>query len=285
MLLYFHLHVNQSVMNIQAQHLVIVALLFVFTSCEQKIDGSSEESFEHSMDEIKASLKGEEKENFKKAVAFIAFNNIDLKEVFSGESDSEEIQKSITERLDGMTAKEVIAEAERLRSQLEAKKKEEAKEELQSLYEKRDLLSKNKEKLMTAVTISKERFYKYRPTRYSSPKAVIEFTIKNNLEVAISRAYFMGELSSPGRSVPWIKDSFNYEISGGLEPGEEKKWSLEPNILSDWSDVSAPDDAVLSVEAVGLEGVDGEVLYSLDVFSDTDQERLDEILEKYPDLE
>ena len=25
---------------------------------------------------------------------------------------------------------------------------------------------------------------------------------------------------SPGRSVPWLKEDFNYTIPGGLEPGE-----------------------------------------------------------------
>ena len=65
--------------------------------------------------------------------------------------------------------------------------------------------------------------------RSYSYKPIIELTVRNNTGHPVSRAYFEGVLSTPGRSVPWIKDSFNYQISGGLEPNEESTWRLAPN--------------------------------------------------------
>jgi hypothetical protein len=89
----------------------------------------------------------------------------------------------------------------------------------------------------------------------------------------VKRAHFVATLASPGRSVPWLKDDFSYEISGGLEPGESAEWHLAPNMFSDWGKVDAPADAVLTVQTVKLEGANGEILDGS--FSDEDQKRLD----------
>ena len=107
----------------------------------------------------------------------------------------------------------------------------------------------------------------------------------NNLaECLLSRAYFTGTLASPNRSVPWIKDDFNYEISGGLEPGEEVTWYLAPNMFSDWGKVDAPKDAVFTVEVTQLDGPDEEEMYSVNNFGEDEQERLEELLADYPEF-
>ena len=110
---------------------------------------------------------------------------------------------------------------------------------------------------------------------------IIELTVKNGTSEAVSRAYFEGTLASPKRSVPWHKDTFNYGISGGLEPGEEASWSLAPNMFSDWGKIDAPKDAVFTVTVEQLDGPDGEPIYSTRAFSEHDQERLDELKKEY----
>ena len=60
---------------------------------------------------------------------------------------------------------------------------------------------------------------------------MIELTVKNGTSETVSCAYFEGAIASPGRSVPWYKDTSNYEIQGGIEPGETATWELAPNQL------------------------------------------------------
>ena len=70
----------------------------------------------------------------------------------------------------------------------------------------------------------------------------------------------------------------------GLEPNEQVTWSLAPSMFSDWGDVKAPKNAILTVDVKKLDGPDGEVAYSIDKFGDTEQERLKELLSSYPEF-
>ena len=97
-----------------------------------------------------------------------------------------------------------------------------------------------------------------REKEYMGNQPIIELTVENRTGQAISRAYFEGTLASPNRSVPWHKDTFNYSISGGLEPGEKAAWSLAPNMFSGWGKIEAPADAVFTVTVERLDGADGE---------------------------
>jgi hypothetical protein len=60
----------------------------------------------------------------------------------------------------------------------------------------------------------------------------------NKGKIAIKKIYIEGTLQTPGRSVPWVKESFNYEISGGVEPGESRAFSLAPNQFGAWGKVT-----------------------------------------------
>lgn len=108
--------------------------------------------------------------------------------------------------------------------------------------------------------VTKARFYKTRSWYITEP--VIDLEVRNGTSTAVSRVYFRGNLQSEGRSVPWVRDEFNYKIPGGLEPGEEARWRLNPNMFSEWGTVEAPSDAVLTVEVLGLDGPEEEELFS-----------------------
>ncbi len=101
------------------------------------------------------------------------------------------------------------------------------------------------------------RFYFVENTFSEEP--VIEITVLNKTAYPVSRAYFYGTLKSPGRSVPWLEDSFSYEIRGGLEPGEEATWKLAPNIFGEWADAPKNrNDMVLYVQTTRIDGANGE---------------------------
>ena len=103
--------------------------------------------------------------------------------------------------------------------------------------------------------ILRSRFYKRQGVLLE--ETIIELTVRNGTVYAISRAVFVGTLVSPGRSIPWNKESFSYQIRGGLEPGEEVTWQLEMGMFSGWDRLDAPGDAILTVEVKSLEGADG----------------------------
>lgn len=108
----------------------------------------------------------------------------------------------------------------------------------------------------------------YNPGRFRDERVAIDLEVENNTDHAISRVYFEGEYISPDREVPWEEGSLNYEVSGGVEPGESVEWNLEPNRMSDWYGTEVRDDAELHAEVVGLDGPDGDSLWELPTDSD-----------------
>jgi hypothetical protein len=260
-----------------------VILIAFLTSCTKTIDGTSEETLKSSIDEIKTSLSNEKKKEFEQAIMVISFSGLDFKELIkSGDADTQ--VKAIKDKLNGLTADDVIKLAEEIKAEQEAKKREQAQQEIIELYNKKDSSQIQAQKLKEFQVI-RSRFYKRKQgTYYVREEPIIELTVLNNTEHAVSRAYFTGTLASPNRSVPWLKEEFNYEISGGLEPGEETTWYLAPNIYSEWGEVNAPADAVLTVETIRIDDAYGQVLYSTQSFSEYDQERLQELLKDYPEF-
>ena len=130
--------------------------------------------------------------------------------------------------------------------------------------------------------VTRSRFYKQQSSnRFLGPEPVIELDVTNGTSSAVSRAYFRGTIASPGRQVPWLTDTFNYEISGGIEPGESVSWALAPNQFTDWGKVEAPEDAVFTVEVYRLDGPDGKALYDASGLSERELQRLTSLQEKF----
>ncbi len=259
---------------------VIVILL---SSCTKEIDGSSEEAMKSSIEKIKKSLDAEKKEKFEESMKLIVFHGLDFRKLMQ-EGGTEETVSDMKFKLDGKTADDIIEEGEKIQVEIERKKKEQAKGEIEELYQKMEQAEKDK-KMLTKFEVKRSRFYKRKKgTYYVREKPIIELTVVNGTDKAVSRVYFTGILASPDRSVPWIKDYFSYEISGGLEPGEEVTWYLAPNMFSDWGKVNAPKDAILTVEVRQLDGPNGEEIYSVNNFGEDEQERLEELLANYPEF-
>ncbi len=261
---------------------VISVIAIFLSSCTKKIDGSSEEAMKSSIEEIKKSLDDEKKKKFDESMRLIMFQGLDFAKLMQ-KGGAEETVSDMKSKLDGKTADDIIAEGEKIKAEIETKKKEQAKGEIEELYAKMEQAERDKKKL-AKFEVKRSRFYKRKGSYSVYEEPVIELTVLNGTDKAISRAYFTGTLASPNRSVPWIKEDFSYEISGGLESSEEVTWKLAPNMFSDWGQVKAPNDAVLTVEVNRLDGPEGEELYSVSNFGQKEQERLEALLADYPEF-
>jgi hypothetical protein len=248
----------------------IIAASLIFCSCksEKTIDGTTEESFKKSIEQVKKELPADQREDFEKAIMATALEGTNL---FQAAADGEGLKRKIRDRLDGKTAKDILARAEDLRSARQEQQNEQILKEIEELTKKEEDAKKALAELK-AFSIDKSRFY-FDDSGYST-KPIIELTVTNNTKSPISRAYFRGVLATPGRAVPWVEDDFNYSISGGLEAGETAVWSLAPNMFGDWS--KAPkdrQDMVFTATVTRIDGADGEALLDSD-FSDDDRKRL-----------
>ena len=268
---------------------ILVSSLVVTVRKPPTIDASSEESMKESISEVRRALSEPKRTAFDEALQTIVFEQIDMSDFFLGGGlGAGVLTERVREAVDGRTGKQIIAEAEQFEAkrqaervdreaELEAERERlgaELADRIQEFQAKRTAAERSAKKL-EKFEIVRSRFYIYEGS--FSDRPVIELTVRNGTDHAVSRAYFEGTLASPGRSVPWVKDTFNYNISGGLESGEVATWTLAPNPFSDWGTVDTPLDAILSVTVERLDGPDGETLYSTREFTEWDRQRLDEL--------
>jgi len=78
----------------------------------------------------------------------------------------------------------------------------------------------------------------------------MDLTIRNGASKSIGSVYLHGVLQTSGRALPWVEGDVNYEIPGGLEPGETQTWSLLPSYSSEFRDAEPRDDAEFLVSVV-----------------------------------
>ncbi|WP_267268509.1 DUF6694 family lipoprotein [Pseudomonas protegens] len=258
----------------------IVAVALLAGCGEKKIDGATEESFKKSIGAVSESLPAEKRDQFKQDVILLSMKGIDLAGVMSGKQTPQSVLDTARQEMDGKTAAQIMDQASTVRLEREKREKEQALAEIQELTSKKNSAESAKIQLQ-AFTVSKSRFYLESQKYISQKKPFIELSVKNGTAQAISRVYFKGTIASPDRSIPWFSDVFNYEIPGGLEPGEKADWVLGPNPFSDWGKVDAPADAIFTVEVYRLDGADKKALYSSEGLSEESQKRLEALQKKY----
>ncbi|MCH2341459.1 DUF6694 family lipoprotein [Pseudomonas sp. NPDC047963] len=263
------------------RYILIAALAAILVGCgEPKLDGSTEEAMKASVEKVSAKLETAKRAEFQEAIQVVAFSEMNFGAVMKGEESPEKMAGKMYGALDGKTADEVIARASAIKAERAAREKAQALEEIAELEAK--LIEADSAKAELAkFTVERSRFY-LRDKQYSYRKEpIIELSVTNGTAHPISRAYFKGTIASPGRSVPWLSDTFNYSIAGGLEPGETAEWALAPNMFSDWGKVNAPADAVFTVEVVRIDGADEAALFDASGLSERQLERLAKLKEQY----
>lgn len=247
------------------------------------------------MDRVRQSLPEGQREEFNKAVETLLLSQVDLPGMFAaalaGNTPAPAAAQAakMVSILNGKTGVEIIAEAKAIREKAqatgtaeaaegEAKRKAEAQKEIVDLEAK---------KVKHEAALAELAKFQVISSRISKQEVgfltqnALNITVKNGTGLPVSRAYFTGTLSSPGRSVPWLKAPFNYAIPGGLEPGELAIWDLSPSAGNAWYNVQIAPDAVLTLTVDRLDGKDGKVLFSATEFTDKDRERLDTLKKQY----
>ena len=261
--------------------ILVVGTFALGCDSEPRIDTSSDAVMKTSIEEVRSTLSSEEQEKFDEALQVLAFSGVTLENLFTegltgGVSG---LQGRFKETLQGKSASEVIAVADSIHSEREAREREQALQEIAELEENQAEAASARQEL-AKFEVQRSRF-SMRKNVLGMGEPIIELTVRNGTSHAISRAYFLGTLASPGRSVPWLKETFNHRIRGGLEPGEQASWRLAPNMFSDWGQVDAPGDAILTVEVIKLDGADDETLFSSEVFDEDAARRLAELKAKF----
>ena len=259
--------------------LLVASVHLVLAGCsDPSIDASDDESFKTSIESMRGSLPESKRSEFDKAVMAVSFGQMEVSDLFGAAANPALMESRAKQSLDGKTADQVFALAEQIRVEREAREREQALAEIGELEDKRNKSAAAREELRR-FEVLRSRFYK-REQQFGREEPVIDITVRNGTEHAISRVYFEGTIASPERSVPWLSDTFNYSISGGLEPGEEASWSLAPNMFSDWGKVDAPVDAVFTVAVQRLDGPGGDAIFDSREFSEYDEKRLSELKRK-----
>lgn len=259
---------------------ILILLIPLNVIAAPKIDATTDETMKKTIEVVRASLPENKREAFNDALKTVMFSQIDMGDLIaSGSSGVNLVEGKVKQALHGKTGEEVIALAEQIKKKNQQQLRDKELAEIQAL-EKRRLKTATAKKDLAKFEILEARYYKEK-REYIGEQPIIEMKVKNATPHAIARAYFVGTLRSPDRSVPWLREDFNYSIAGGIEPGETVTWHLAPNMYSKWGTVHAPEDVLISIETVKLDGPNNEVLFSSQDFTEKDDKRLIELKKKY----
>ncbi len=260
------------------KNILVASIFLLITACsDPTLDASSDEAFRTSLEKISRSLSPEQQAQLRNDVSMLAMQSVDFGALLQGEQT--DVERNMRTQFDGKTASEVMSEAARVRAERDERERQQGLSEIEELLEKKQRAEIAKQQL-AKFKVLRSRFYK-QSQRFGDPEPIIVLELTNGTPSAISRAYFQGTLASPGRQIPWLKETFNYQVPGGIEPGETASWSLAPNRFSEWGKVRVPEDAVLTVEPYRLDGPDGEALYDATGLGEHEQARLERLQERF----
>ncbi len=254
-----------------------LAVPLVLVACSPTVDGSSDESFEASLERVRQALPEAQLAAFDTAVITVGLGDLSLLEAGFAEAASPgQLSRTVRERMDGKTAADVFAMSDSIVAERRERAREAALEEIEELEVKK-AASEAATVELAKFEVVRARFYQEEGVFGSEPK--IGLTLRNGTASAVSRAYFRGQVVSAGRAVPWIDEEFNFSLPGGIEPGEPGDWTLSPNTFSEWGN-ETPDDAIFIATVIRIDGPDGEALFDMD-FDNQDQERLDVLIREW----
>ena len=254
----------------------LVLAVLLATGCTKKFDASSEESQRSSSQSMRESLPEDQREKFDRSLMIVMLNGLSLLEM----GDVETL-KGRVHKLDGKTAQEIMAEADAIVAEKDARERAQALQEIDELEKKKAKAASDAQELKK-FEVTRSRFFQENEEYSIRPKPIMEISVRNGTPYPVARVFAVGTIATPGRSIPWIRKDFNFSVAGGVEPGETHDAVLSPNMFSEWGEVSAPADAIFTVEIVELEGPGEVKVLSSESFSEYDSERLIELKKKFP---
>lgn len=250
-----------------------VAILLALSACNDSavtLDTSSDEALKASLEKMRETLPEDKKDKLSKAILALTFGEmINTSGVLAaGEAaKSPNAISTMSEPLKGKTADEIIQIADSRAAERKTRQLAATESEILKLREDLEKAENNlalAQGTLNALHVSNATFY-IQKNQFSN-KPVISFTLKNNSSIPVKRIFAKGLLETPGRSVPWVEDEFNYDIPGGLEPGEGKNFDLAPNMFSKWGndEIANRNDLVLTVTITNIEKAGGDRLVNVD---------------------
>lgn len=273
---------------------MMAGLLLMACNIEPKIDMSTDKKAETSMKKVYDALPKEDQERFEGALVIITMQYAFKKAFLGGLEDGDEWRKEL---FHGLTGKQVIAKAEEIlqeRAKREAEEEErnkaemavrERKERVEAIEELKGLEALEKQEEEAKENLKKVKVlsatFKHKKA-YAGTHPTLDIKIQNNTEFPIARVFFKAIVKSPGRSVPWIEEGFNFSINGGIEPNETYEGAFRMNPFTQWGN-EVPKDAILTATPVRVLGANEKVLYDVELLSDYKRKRLVELREQYGD--
>ena len=258
-----------------------LACALPLVACEPPtIDGSNDDAFQKTVREVREALPIERQALLDTALLAIGFADFALGDFFARAMSGAptDLGRDLRQQLNGLNALGVFALYDSVLVAAESKAREQALQEITKLRVRR-IASEAAEVGLARFEVRRSRFYK-RERDYLGTEPIIELTVHNGTRHAISRAYFRGRLTTPGRSVSWLDEPFNYVVPGGVEPDETVSWTLSFNRFGALGEADAPSGAVFTVTVTRLDGVDGESLFDAS-FGERDRERLDSLVREF----
>lgn len=263
----------------------LIAILGLASACSTpRVDASSDKTLTESLARVRQSVPASDRFRFDLAVnelmmAQLAAQGAALFADTASLTPARLRDRGLGAAVDGLTAREILAKGDSIQRHREAEERRLALAEIADL-EARKAGRDDAAAKLAGFKVIRAR-YRTVPGYFGTPELRVDLTVKNETTFAISRAYFHGVLRSPGRAVPWLSEEFNYQVPGGLEPGEEGTWNLAPNQYGPWGG-KFPVDALLSVEVVGLNGPNGEEIARRDRWDADDEQRLASLRARFP---
>lgn len=240
----------------------LVCVGLVLASCAEasaKLDLSSKEKFEQSVDDMRKGLSPEENDRLSKAFASIllgdALESGGLLKLAAAGNDPFAIILKYKAQLDGKTTTEIIAFADERTKERVARQQASLDAQIAAINTELAADAKTEAEVRNTLATVAIADPRYETGNFGG---IVSFTIKNNGKIPLKQIDLRGTLTSPGRTIPWVDESFSHLLTGGLEPGESRSLRLGMSSMK-WSDdvFSKRADLILTLQLEDFQGADG----------------------------
>ncbi len=255
--------------------LIVLAVAFT-TACQPKIDSTSEQTLEESVDKIKAKLDSASQQKFAESIFTIGMLEGQIPNTvihgLLGEENVEDEIESLFKELNGMTYEDVVKFADELII-------EKDKLDMNKLYEKK---AKQAEYDKEGCKLS------FTPTKiYKNPEGIetwlyYDYEFVNNYNVDVVNVRYLQQYVSGTDTI--TNENF---INKGFKKGET---GTDDSFFSNDEFINITDPELGSFTFVpvavyiGDVSDEGSVIYNKNYFTEKDQEQLTALEAAYPDL-
>ncbi len=219
------------------------------------VDPSSFSGLQDSLSELREQLAPSDLDSFREALSYLvgsqALHTLTLEEV--GNEQAAPVLE-LFRPLAGRTVDGVVAEARYRRVR-------EVRSAVTALRDWKDSTEDARRELRR-FRFREARVFKRHKGYLEWP--VIEMEVENGTGHRISLIHFRATLLEPTKDEPWLEEEFDHVVMGGLAPGEEAVWRIEPEQRG-WIRLIDPHpDLRFTLEPMRLVALGGRVLVESD---------------------